>query len=80
LIHVTLVGDFSKPNEPVKPAGIFVSIVEYAATKEGWKLIYVKDSFSSLRTKLENREMIHDGTILIKSEIINSLIKNINIG
>ncbi len=40
-----------------KPAGIFVSIVEYTAIREGWKLVYVRDSFSSLRAKLENGEI-----------------------
>lgn len=40
-----------------KPEGIFVSVVEYAAAREGWKLVYVKNSFSSLRTKLEKGEI-----------------------
>ncbi len=40
-----------------KPAGIFVSVVEYAAAQEGWQLNYVEDNFSNLRTKLGKGEI-----------------------
>ncbi|MBF0263944.1 MAG: PAS domain S-box protein [Gammaproteobacteria bacterium] len=39
------------------PAGIFVAVIEYAAAQENWDLVYVKDSFSALRKKLEKGEI-----------------------
>ena len=40
-----------------KPAGIFVSVIEYVAEREGWELFYVPKSFGELRTQLEAGEI-----------------------
>jgi len=44
-------------DENGKPAGIFISVLEYAAEQEDWQLEYLHGSWAELRSRLEKGEI-----------------------